>query len=255
MTPVLRNLAGQRKHPEAKRKLANHPVTRLFLKAGVSIYSAGPMHMGAVTKPRILAEAQRIDEQQGTNHTPNEAKFRDRWRYIDEYRADLFSYCLSLQHWSLHVEDADDLHARLSRGPSLYDAIQNVAYQDLRYILENDFSKIPFLIALSVHHDPVARKAIKTTNLELRRIWGRLCGAVLDTRGLRLRPGRTMDELADLLVILADGIAFRLLADEDCGLIDHDERGSLLGKGAAALVAGFIDPGDGKPLKEILDRL
>lgn len=255
LTQVLIYLAGQRKTDEAKRNLANHPVTRIFLTAGVSIFSDDPMHLGAVTKPRVLEKAEEIDHAAGTSLNPNEAKFRDRWPFIDDYRADLLAYCLSWKHWSMHLEEDGHLHEQLNHEPGFYHAIQNVAYHDLETILSHEFSKIPFLMALSANHDQTVREAVSATNRDLRALWGRLCTEVMTRRGLRLRPGVTVEEVADLLVILSDGVALRALSDSSSGVIDHDKHESLLGKGAAALIAGFHDPGDGLSLQETVDGM
>jgi hypothetical protein len=253
LTQVLVFLAGQRKTAEAKHNLANHPVTLIFLKAGVSIFSDDPMHLGAVTKPRVLEKAEQIDCEDATSLKPNEAKFRDRWPFIDDYRADLLSYCLSWKHWSLHLKEDGDFHEQLNHAPGFYEAIQNVAFHDLETILRHEFSKIPFLMALSANHDPAVRNAVSATNQDLRALWGSLCTQVMIKRGLRLRPGITVEEVADLLIILSDGVALRVLSDSGNGVIDHNYYGSLLGKGAAALVAGFLDPGDGRSLRATLD--
>lgn len=252
LTPILRNLADQRGTPKAKHRLANDEITRLFLTAGISALST---HLGAATGSLVLQEARRIDSEQGTHLAPNDAKFRDRWPHIEKYQADLLSYCLAWQHWSLHLNDEAALKKQLSQSPSFYDAVQEVTYHDLEYTLDQDSSKASFLISLSASSDPETRRAIRETNQELRGQWERLCTHIYDQKQASLRPETTIRQLAELLVILADGIAFRALSDEDSGLIDRDKRASLFGIGAAALLAGLTDPGDGKSLKETLDDM
>lgn len=253
LTSVLRRLTEQRKTESAKQRLANHPATRLFLQAGINVLSSDPSHMGAVTKPRILEEAEKLDSRHQPPLDPSDAKFRDRWPYIDDYQADLLYYCLSWQHWSLRIDDVGRFHSKLSREPGFYNAIQTVAYHDLLCVLQDEFNKISFLLSLSASNDPVIKAAVQKTDLDVRRLWRGLCSDVIKQRGLRLRPGLAISELADLLMALADGIAVHILADENCGMIDHDKRESLLGTGAAAIVAGFLDPGDGKSLQRVLD--
>lgn len=252
LTPILRNLTERRGSPEAQRRLANDDVTQLFLTAGVNVLST---HGGTVSGSKVLKEAAKIDTQQGTHLAPNDAKFRDRWPFIRKYQADLLSYCLALHHWSLHRDEENQLKEHLSQAPSFYDAVQEVTYHDLEYTLDRESSKATFRISLSASSNPETKKAIRETNLDLRGQWERVCGHIYEQKEISLRPGTTMNQLAELLVILADGIAFRALCDEESGLIDRDNRESLFGIGAAALLAGLTDPGDGKALKQMLDDL
>lgn len=252
LTPILRNLAGQRGTPEAQKRLANDPVTRLFLDAGVRVLAS---HAGAASGPLVLREAARIDEERNANLTPNDAKFRDRWPFIKKFQADLLSFCLAQYHWSLHLTDESGITKQLTEPSSFYDAVQNVSYHDLAHKLDQGVSHAAVLASLAAGNDPESNKAIRETNLDLRAKWESVCTQVYDQREMSLRPGLTFEQLADLLVILADGIAFRALSDKGSGLIDRDRRDSLFGIGAAALFAGLADPGDGKTLKMMLDKL
>lgn len=252
LTPILRNLAGQRGTPEAQKRLANDPTTRLFLDAGVTVLSS---HAGTISGPLVLKEAARLDKERRTYLAPNDAKFRDRWPFIKKFQADLLSFCLAQYHWSLHLTDESRITKELAEPASFYDAVQNVSYHDLSHKLDQGVSRAAVLASLAAGNDPESSQAIRETNLELRAKWESVCTQVYGQRGMRLRPGSAFEQLADLLVILADGIAFRALPDKDSGLIDRDRRASLFGVGAAALFAGLADQGDGKSLKQVLDDL
>lgn len=253
LTPVLSKLTAQRGTSEAQHRLANDPATRLFLRAGVSILSEDPMHMTAITTPRIVREAKKVAADLPNNPMPSPAKFRDRWPFMDLYRADLFSYCRWLRTLSLSPDT--ELNDQLSAATGFYDTIQRIAFRDLESVLRDEFNKIPFLIALSPGNDQVAKDSVHQTNEDIRRVWEGLCTEVLARRGLRLRPGTTVQEVADLLISLSDGIALHALSQETSALIDRDRHESLFGTGAAALIVGFLDPGDGQSLQAALDGL
>ena len=63
-------------------------------------------------------------------------------------------------------------------------------------------------------------------------------------RGLRLRPGITLDDCADLLAAVANGLALRALADPAAPVIDRAQRRCLLGTAALALIAGCVERAD-----------
>ena len=52
--------------------------------------------------------------------------------------------------------------------------------------------------------------------------------------------GDRLDECADLLAAVADGLVVRALADPQAHVVDHSQRRSLLGTAALALIAGCV---------------
>ena len=75
-------------------------------------------------------------------------------------------------------------------------------------------------------------------------MWREWCAEFLQSRGLRIRPGVTIEDCVVLLSALADGVAMRALADPSTRALDSDGRPSLLGLGALALVAGCLERTD-----------
>lgn len=60
-------------------------------------------------------------------------------------------------------------------------------------------------------------------------------------RGLQLRPGITIDDLANLLMAVTDGLAMRAPSDPTARLIDHEQKQSLLGTAALAVIHGCLE--------------
>lgn len=75
-------------------------------------------------------------------------------------------------------------------------------------------------------------------------MWRQWCAEFLQSRGLRIRSGVTIDDCVVLLSALAEGLAMRALADPSTRALDRDGRPSLLGLGALALIAGCLDSAD-----------
>jgi hypothetical protein len=64
----------------------------------------------------------------------------------------------------------------------------------------------------------------------------------IEARGLQLRPGITIDDIANLLSALVDGLALRTVGNPSPDLVDHDRKRTLLGTAALAAVYSFLEP-------------
>jgi hypothetical protein len=88
--------------------------------------------------------------------------------------------------------------------------------------------------------------------------WKEVCAEVLQCRGLRLRPGITLDDFVSLLIAIGEGVGLRILADPDAKLLDYGERRSLLGTGGLALILGCIErdeDADGQTLEQAVHTM
>jgi hypothetical protein len=74
--------------------------------------------------------------------------------------------------------------------------------------------------------------------------WKKLYADVMRERGLRLRPGLTLDDLANALSAATDGITLRAIGDPGAGVLDDEKRRSLMGTVALAVIHAFLEPED-----------
>lgn len=104
--------SGTRKTQAARNALANHPLTREYLEAGLRLLAArlgperpraGDNHHGPGSTSGIfdwLSAQQVIDEAgRGGNMKGDQETFDDRWPYRDYYIQDLLCYCLCASPW------------------------------------------------------------------------------------------------------------------------------------------------------------
>jgi hypothetical protein len=96
------------------------------------------------------------------------------------------------------------------------------------------------------------KTAMAKVHQEIEAGWMPVYEAAIAGRGLRLRPGITIDDFVYIISSLSSGISLRILSDPDAKFIDDERHRSLLGTAAMAILASCIDPGDGKSLEEML---
>jgi hypothetical protein len=90
--------------------------------------------------------------------------------------------------------------------------------------------------------DKTISDAIAESYEEFLALWKVVYAAFIEARGLRLRPGITIDDLANVLSALADGLTLRTIGNPSAALVDHDRRRTVLGTAALGLFYSFLEP-------------
>jgi hypothetical protein len=131
------------------------------------------------------------------------------------------------------------------RGPDAVRGIRQLSSLAMTRLLDNPMLRLGLIASAEAEGDSVIRDAIAGRRGEVGPVWQQWCAEFLQSRGLRIRPGVTIEDCVALLSALADGLAMRALADPSTRALDRDGQPSLLGLGALALVAGCLDRADG----------
>jgi hypothetical protein len=117
---------------------------------------------------------------------------------------------------------------------------------------------LQLLATASAEGDKVLNDAMAESYREILEVWQQVHITTLDSRGLRLRPDVSIDDIGDLLTAAAEGLAVRALADRNANVMDHARRRSLFGTFALALLAGCMERRDeatGLSLKETVHSM
>ena len=272
LSQILTRVVRSRKSREAAKRLANSPETRAYLDAGLRLIaeqltaptaepedgdlnSRNRPFFAWLSRKKVLEETERAAtaRAQAMKIIINDGNFRDRWEYQPEYIEDLLAYSLWTVHWSGHVTTAQDSAAALTTGEDLADAIHELAYLEMRNVVNNPAHRVSVIGSAMADRDARAREMVAQTYQILLASWKQLYIDTIEARGLTLRPDISIDDLANMLAAMADGIGLRLIAErDDTNLIDHAKRRSLLGKAAMALVVSCVDAGDGLSLDELV---
>jgi hypothetical protein len=258
--------------------LADNPRTREFLDAGQELLHSGLARSSAgqpdpkgggskapfdellawVSRRKVVdyAASRYLD---GESSRPTEAAFRYRWRTQAGYLRDLVIYALrSRMATPKETAKARDV---LFKGRPLDKAIDQIAYDEVRDLNEDPAFRLQMVFqAILAHDDHVANalRRIDKTNFET---WRDFYQEALDKLGIKLRPDVDLDDFAYALQAAGEGVVFRSLlpvkseTSPAALAIDHKNKTSRpLALIAMALLVAFADPGDGKPLREVVGK-
>lgn len=271
------------------RKLANSPVVRACLESGrrlAELELLGDVGEGhtyrplcTLTQENIAKEAelifQKAEERPGEHFAcalfgtpPDWKKAKTRpsvhnmkyaWPTLALYLGDLTRYALR-ERYSLTSGMLDEkTRAELRETAAFSVAVDKVAYQDMNVVYADETSaRFQYLVTgLADFHEQI-RVALSGVYKHSFGYWRDVYAEILNARGVSLRPGISLDELTVMLTGLAQGLSLRHIgaaSDKMIKVIDHQNRRSVLGKASQILIAGAIDPGDGREVADVVDEL
>ncbi|MET7653988.1 hypothetical protein [Streptomyces sp. NPDC005486] len=104
--------------------------------------------------------------------------------------------------------------------------------------------RLGFAAMTSAEGDEVIGEAVSSSYTGFLEPWKEVYAALLEARHLQLRPGITLDDIANLIAVTIDGLALRSIGDPSSGLIDHERQRSLLGTMALAVIHSCLEPSE-----------
>ncbi|WP_434444600.1 hypothetical protein [Lentzea sp. E54] len=265
-------------------KLANSPVTRACLESGRRLAErellgfASEEHLyrllDTLTQKNIAHEAELIFQEAqhdeplaralfGTppywkkaKTRPSVGTMKDRWPNLTLYMGDLVRYVLR-ERYSLTEGMLDETtRAELRETATFSAAVEKVAYEDMKILYADETSaRFQYLVTgLADFHEQI-REALAGVYKHSFDYWRKVYAEILEARGVSLRPGISLDELTMMLTGMAQGLSLRHIGAAGGKVIDHANRRSVLGKATQILIAGAIDPGDGRDVGDVVDEL
>lgn len=185
---------------------------------------------------------------------------RASWRTQSDFVADLLgfmlwtgyypgSYTAALRHGADQLADAPDFAA----------AVQDLAYIITEHVYDMVSFRIQLAASLGAEHDPAVRAVLSAKYERGQAIWGAVYGRMIAARGLRLRPGIDLGQLADILTATVEGCVLRAIAEgPEVRVLDRAGRGGLLSVAAMTVVLGALETEgaeDGRSLADAVNAL
>ena len=261
LSKVLRGL--KRRNPIGRRRQANDPVTAAYLAAAVRLIQrhlgpgptrspADPGDADSIDRPLLSFLSQRAVAAEVNRNPPpfhrvgRVPTLRERWKRQSDFIADVLRFGLWGWHYpAAHQDEVADAKDEVINGPDPVRGLHRLCYWDMTKLLGTPMFRLGLIAAAEAEGDPVIGAAVAGRHRENGPLWKDFYADILRSRGLRLRPGVTLDDCSTLLAAIADGLALRALADPAPRIIDRDRRRSLLGTAALVLIAGSVERAGG----------
>ncbi|QPP08884.1 hypothetical protein G4Z16_23510 [Streptomyces bathyalis] len=256
--PYNRDLSGVLRHlnrsrPEYRAKLANDPFTAAYLAAGMRLLERhlGPGAQGGPHgKPFLLSflSQRTVADEVANNPRPFPRRGKPRslrhvWKSQSDFVADLINFAVWEENYRPKYRRQRVANTkRLVKGPDFVHAVHEIAYEHTADGIETPSVRLALALMTSADGDVEVKRAISSMYEEYLGTWKELYADVLRERGLRLRPGLTLDDLANALSAATDGMILRAIGDPEADVVDHDGRRSLFGTVALAIVHSFLEP-------------
>lgn len=253
LSQVLRNLA--RVTRAGRERLANSPVTAAYLAAAMrlvkrhlgpgaertSVDSRGKnsvlLLLGFLSQREVVKEVANNDA--GFPRKGSVATLRCTWKSHSNFIADLLRFGLSAVHYpASRLCEVETMTEKAISGEDFVSAIHQICYWDMRGYLEIPMFRLQLVAAASGEGDEVIQEAIAERYAETTGQWKIIYERFLQARGLRPRPGISLDVCADLLAAAAEGLTLRQMVDPNAQVIER----SLLGTAALAVILGCFEP-------------
>jgi hypothetical protein len=251
-----------RRTPIGRRRQANDPVTAAYLVAAVRLIQrhlgpgasrtpADPEDADSISRPLLSFLSQRAVAAEVDHNPPpfhclgRVSTMRERWRHQSDFIADVLRFGLWASHYpGAHQDEMADAKDEVIRGPDPVLGIHRLCYWDMTMLLATPMFRLGLIAAAQAEGDAVIREAVSERHGANGPLWKHFYGELLRARGLRVRPGITLDDCVSLLSAVSDGLAMRALADPAAPIVDHDRQRSLLGTATLVLIAGCLERTD-----------
>jgi hypothetical protein len=259
-----------------RERLANDPMTAAFLaaamrligrhlRAAVATEATAPQGDDDIKRPTLNFLSQRaVVAELAANPEPFErdgtvATMRDRWKSQSDFLGDVISFALWTAYYpKAYSADRAAGAERLAHGPDFARAVENLTFMVTTAMTDIPSFRLQLVATATAEDDDVIRRALANKYHRGLAQWKQVYAEFLAARGLRLRPGITLDELTNILTACVEGCALRALSDPEAQIIDRATGRSLLGTAALALLNGCVEPIErpaGKSIAEAVDAM
>ena len=277
LAPVLHRL--NRRTERGRRQLANDPVTAAYLAAALRLVERhlGPRGDQSAGGSEIREKApgeraffaflsqRSVAAEVAGNPDPfprrgSVSTLRTSWRTQSDFLADLLGFVLWTGYYPASYTGLwDGAAEQLAEADDFARAIQEVAYAATAHLLAMVTFRIQLAASIGAQDDAAVRAVLAAKYERGQAIWSGIYTRMITGRGLQLREGVSIGELADILTALVEGCALRAMAEgPETRIVDAAGNRSLLGKAAMAIIRGCMEPKgaqDGLSLAESVNAM
>jgi len=183
--------------------------------------------------------------------------FRATWESHDDYILDLLAFFFH----PINYEHQYGVDQAMRKGwfahDSLADAIEWTAHSEVAAMCRMPLFRLQIMMAATANHNDGIRAAIAANYRAALDPWVAIYEETFAARGLRVRDGHTVRQVADMLAAVVEGFALRRLGDPTAAVIGETPAGNLAGQAVLGILNSYLVPIDHdaeEPLAVEFDR-
>ncbi|MEU2682038.1 hypothetical protein ABZ638_34730 [Streptomyces sp. NPDC007107] len=172
-------------------------------------------------------------------------RLRTTWRSQSDFIADLINFAMwPTNYHPGYLSQRADTTRRLVADDDFVQAVHETAYRHTVESARMPSVRLSLALMVLADGDDTVQRALTETYRGYLSSWKQVYADVLRARGLRLRPGLDLDDLANALSVATDGTVLRSIGDPQARVVDQERHRSLMGTVALAVMHGFLEPAD-----------
>jgi hypothetical protein len=222
-------------------------LVRRHVGPGAERILADPEDEQSVARPLLSFLSQRaVAAEVSNNPDPfprcgSTSGLRSSWRSQSDFVADLLAFGL----WSLHQPVLYDSRfaaetEQLIDGPDFVETAHRLCLYEFVNMITGPSFHLAMVATVAADGDPVIQEALAENRAGSLASWRQLYDAVFQARRLRLRPGLSLDDFAEIIASLATGFARRSIAGSNAKATDHEQQRSLFGTAFLAIFMSCV---------------
>jgi hypothetical protein len=272
-TGIITRVKGKRDSTRAN--LVNSLKVASYLRAGATLIERNLGAQSAVVpgpdgerKPywsgiRFLTERAIVREMEH-NVAPflrlrGDGPYRATWATHDDYLNDLLAFLFhDINYDPQYGAGMETRGDWLVDEPRFADAIDRTTYHELQAICRMPLFRLQLIMAATADRNDGIHEAIANNYAGALEPWKKIYESTFAVRGLQLRKGVTIEQLANMLAALTEGFAVRHLGDPGACILGDSEAGNLLGMAVLGLVYSYLEPANnpsGETLREAFEPI
>jgi hypothetical protein len=227
LAPVLTNVAADAR-PGTRAKIANSPETRAFLELGLHLlrddlldhrgpdllddHDAGTRLFAGLSQARLVDRAEQEDAQREHPRMLTVGMFRDRWRYKSRYTEDLIAYLLRPALLEQAVRDVAETAREIPEDASFGEFVRRLVDRAMAVTTGDPLWSLQTVVWVALPNHPRVQGFLAARYEHWIAHWAGLYQHLAHRYGLRLRPGYTWSDVAEVFDAAAEGARLRARA-------------------------------------------
>ncbi|WP_306216009.1 hypothetical protein [Actinoplanes sp. RD1] len=179
--------------------------------------------------------------------------YRATWASHDDYLNDLLTFLFHAMNYDPQYNASLETRGWLDDEESFVDAIDRATYAELQAICRMPLFRLQLIMVATADRNDGIHTVIANSYEGALGPWKKIYESTFASRGFRLRPGVTLDQLAMMLAAVTEGFAVHHLGDPNAGIAGDDDRGNLLGMAVLGILNSYLEPvadRDGRSLRD-----